>query len=476
MRRGPRIAARISHGRELSPRGLKPAVRSGARFIRISRGRERPPRGLKLAVRSGDCFTEMPWGLRPRAAWRGVRAHRLPGFALVFALTHPLSAQEVIELPAQDSFMVGNAVEQYRVGAVLDGRWDAFGEIGDLAFDAAGNLHIFDTQALRVSVVDSTGALVRQFGQRGEGPGEFEADFGEMLRMAVLPDGRAVVYAWNRGAFVLFGTDGEYERTIRIAGGSRTTFTGMQALPGANAVLATSPVLRPSAASAADVRRRAGSSPAFRAIERFGLDGFLATVDTVVAAWSPPGEPAGFAPQLVIGALPDGGIAYSDSSAYAIKIVSGNGDPVRILTRPIRPDPVTERDKALFIDWRIQFERSYERELARLGGDYADIAKEMANRNRRRAESTVFYHDIPVVRDLKTTWSGNIWVQRRSTELATAGPIDVLTSDGRYLGTYSSAATPMPAAFGPGGLFALVERDRLDVPTVVVKRLRPRLR
>ena len=354
--------------------------------------------------------------------------------------------------------------------------WDTFGEIGDVAFDAAGNLYIFDTQALRISVVDATGRLVRQFGGPGEGPGEFEPDFGEMLRMAVMPDGRAVIYTWNQGAFVLFGADGEYERTVRIEGGSRTTFMGLQALPGTDAVLATSPVLRPSTTPLPDVRRRIGSSPTFRAIERFGLGGFLATIDTAAQAWNPPGEPTGFVPQLVSGALPDGGIAYSDSSAYAIKIASSTGNTVRILIRPIRPDPVTERDKALFIDWRFQLERAFERDLVRLGGDYADIAKEMSDRNRRRAESTVFYHEIPVVRDLRTTWSGNIWVQRRSNELASVGPIDILTSDGRYLGTYPAAATAMPAAFGPDGLIALVERDELDVQTVVVRRLPARLR
>ena len=407
--------------------------------------------------------------------WR-VKASGLPGFALAIAPAGPLFAQEVIELPAQDSFMVGAFVEQYRVGSVLDGSWDTFGEIGDVAFDAAGNLYIFDTQALRVSVVNRTGALVRQFGQRGEGPGEFEADFGEMLRMAVLPDGRAVIYTWNRGAFVGFGADGEYERTVRIDGGSRTTFMGLQALPGTDAVLATSPVLRPSTTAPPDVRRRTGNSRTFRAIERFGLDGFFSTVDTEVEAGNPPGEPAGFAPQLVSGALPGGGIAYSDSSAYAIKIVSGAGNLVRILTRPIRPDPVTERDKALFIDWQFQLERSFQRDLARLGGDYADIAKEMSARNRRRAESMVFYHEIPVVRTLRTSWSGNIWVQRRSNELASVGNMDILTPDGRYLGTYSPSATSMPAAFGPDGLIALVERDELDVPTVVVKQLPARLR
>ena len=399
----------------------------------------------------------------------------------VFALTlapcaTALEAQEVIELPAEDQFLVGAFVEMYRVGSVLGGRWDTFGEIGDVAFDAAGNLYIFDTQALKISVVDQTGALVRQFGRQGEGPGEFESDFGELLRLAVLPDGRSVVYTWNRGAFVVFRTDGEFERVIRLTGGARTTLTGLQALPGSDAVLATSPVLRLSTTPSADGRDLTGTRRAVRAIERFRLDGYQAMVDTLVEAWDPPGEPTGFVPQVVGGALPDGGIAYTDSSAYAIKIVTGTGDPVRVLTRPLRPDPVTERDKALFIGWRLGLQQEYEKGLARLGGTYRDIADKMSESSRQQAESMEFYHEIPVVRTLRTSWDGGIWVQRRGAAAVGAGPIDMLTSDGRYLGTYPPSATAMPSAFGPDGLMAFVERNELDVQTVVVRRLPPAAR
>lgn len=399
-----------------------------------------------------------------------VKARGLPAFLLAFAPAGPLPAQEVVELPARDSFLVGAFVEMYRVGSLLDGEWDTFGEIGDIAFDAAGNLYIFDTQALRISVVDRSGSLVRQFGQRGEGPGEFEPDFGEMLRMAVLPDGRAVVYAWNRGAFVVFRPDGEYEQMFRIPGGLRTTFMGLQAL-GAETVLATSPVLRPGTTPPAGGRNRTGSRAAFRPVERFRFDGFEAVTDTLVEAWNPPGDPTGFVPQLVSGALPDGGIAYSDSSAYAIEIVNSSGRPVRTLTRPLQPDPVTERDRALFIDWQLALERSFQQDLARLGGTYEEIARKMSERTRRQAESMTFYHEIPVIRNLRTTWDGKIWVQRRSAELASAGPIDILDADGLYLGTYPPSATSMPAAFGPDGMMAWIERDQLDVPKVVVKRL-----
>ena len=58
-----------------------------------------------------------------------------------------------------------------------------------------------------------------------------------------------------------------------------------------------------------------------------------------------------------------------------------------------------------------------------------------------------------------------------ATDLDSDGPIDVVTPDGRYLGSYPSGATDLPSAFGPDGPVAFIEKDELDVPTVVVKRL-----
>ena len=78
--------------------------------------------------------------------------------------------------------------------------------------------------------------------------------------------------------------------------------------------------------------------------------------------------------------------------------------------------------------------------------------------------------EVPVLLDLRTTAEGRIWVQRRDEDLLSDGPIDVLTRDGRYLGSYP-AETPMPAAFGPGRLVAVLEADELGMQTVVVLRV-----
>ncbi len=88
----------------------------------------------------------------------------------------------------------------------------------------------------------------------------------------------------------------------------------------------------------------------------------------------------------------------------------------------------------------------------------------------------MFHHEIPVVRDLRTSWEGTIWVRRGGDEPDSDGPIDLLTADGRYLGSFFQDAADLPSAFGPDGLVAFVERDGLDVPSVVVKRLPPGVR
>ena len=90
----------------------------------------------------------------------------------------------------------------------------------------------------------------------------------------------------------------------------------------------------------------------------------------------------------------------------------------------------------------------------------------------RRAylEALPFADEVPVVLDLRTTWDGQTWVRRRGKDLLSDGPIDVLTMDGRYLGSYP-ADTAMPVAFGPEGLLAFVEIDEIGLNTVVVKRL-----
>ena len=152
-------------------------------------------------------------------------------------------------------------------------------------------------------------------------------------------------------------------------------------------------------------------------------------------------------------------MAFADSTTYTVKIAEAGAGVVRILTRPGRPEPVTDRV--------IRGEKR--RRLAKLE-EGAEPGEDLWE-DRERIENLKFFSEIPVIRGIAVTLDGDIWVMRRGEDPVSDGPIDVIAADGRYLGSFPEGAMEMPAAFGPGGLVAFIETDELDVETVVVKRL-----
>ena len=379
-------------------------------------------------------------------------------------MTHAtgLAAQQVIELPADDRILDAEFEEVYRVGSLDGDEWEVFSRVSAVGFGQSGNLYVMDDQGGRIVVVDREGELVRDFGRIGDGPGEFSSSSNTAF--TVLRNGRTVVFDPGHSAFQLFGSDGEFERSVRMPGSSLYLIRTLAPARDGENVITTSVGAFGSGGSSGD------PEPAFRPVYRFVLTGEQAVQDTVARAWQPAGDASGFRPELVASALPDGGLVYTDSSAYAVKIAGPSGELTRVLTRPFRPEPVTDRIR----------EEEVERQLAeneeRLARSRLPFAAARAELGRERIASMEFYHEVPVVRDLRTGWEGTIWVQRRGEKPASDGPIDLLTPDGRYIGTLATSSTAMPSAFGPDGLVAFRERDEFDVSRVVVKRLPPDFR
>jgi len=385
-----------------------------------------------------------------------------------------LGAQETIELPAEDRWLQPEFEHLYRLGTMTGADWEQFGNIRAVAFDPAGNLLVLDHQAQKVFVVDASGRLIREMGGPGEGPGEF----GEAVAIAVMDDGRVVVADLSRRGYQVFSAAGEYERLVRMSGAGTATRVGsIRAQPGADAIIGvpslSRQVLFTGAAFAGPI-----VLPKSHGIERTILSGDVGVTDTIAMGWLPPtgledmseGEQRNFAPiptffmppfspGLHWGVLKDGGVAFSDSSAYVVKIARQGAGIVQILRRPIFPEPITgsviraEKDRRL-------------RTMEEL-----DPAGTVSPRSRAYIESLEFFPEIPVIRGLGVTRDGHIWVLRRGDDPVSDGPIDVLTPDGRYPGSYPAGATTLPDAFGPDGLAAFIERNELDVQTVVVRRL-----
>ena len=393
------------------------------------------------------------------------------GFCSVaLAATVPASAQETINLPGEDRWLDPRFEELYRVGSLSGEEWEQFGSIRRVAFAGAGQLYVFDSQADYIFVVGQGGELRRTFGGPGDGPGEFRNPDG----LAVMRDGRVVILDTGYPGYHLFKADGEYERRVRLPGsGRRMMHTDYFPYPGGDAVVSavgSQPLVIQFFDEARD------KSHTNRPVERLILTGDVVTRDTVAEGWLPPGgepvtsgERSGkvFGPRILLGVLPDGSVAFSDSSAYAIKIARPGTGVWRVLRRPLQPIPVTNR--------MIDAEKN--RQLERLDKSEGSMHPTLIRMGRERIAKLEFFEEVSILREMKTGWSGEIWVQRGGAEpLDDEGPIDVITMDGRYLGSFRAGTIQLPSAFGPDGLVAFIETDELGVNTVVVKRLPATLR
>ena len=406
----------------------------------------------------------------------------------------PAAAQEVVELTGRDRQLEPAFEEVFRVG-VLDGEsWEMFATVPKVAFDALGNLYVFDRAPgvnnadLRIVIFDRSGAFVREFGSEGEGPGEFN----EPRSFAVLRDGTVVVGDMGHRAYQLFDPSGGFVRMVRM--GEVTTSRRSGRVMVTTTVV---PFIRPDplgpavfalgAPESADGTGQEESEPDFRTIVHHRLEGEEVETRTVARAWHPPrgdaesslkvlgpddvvnalprlreiasavSGPRLFEPTVRMAVLPDGAIIYADSSTYKLKITgSGGGRPVRTIARPFHPEPVTVRIEE-------EYRRRREERNSESNRPAGTISLEI--------QSESFYPELPVILRVRTTWDGRIWVMRRGDEFFEDGPVDVLTAAGDYMGTYRAGATKMPDAFGPDGLAAFIELDELDVATVVVRRV-----
>ena len=395
------------------------------------------------------------------------------------------ASQEVIALPGDDRWLNADFEEVYRVGSFGGEDWEQFGDIASLGFDGAGNLYLLDRQAARVTVVAADGRFLRAFGREGEGPGEYRSP----SRLAVMANGDVAVFESIRNTFHIFDRDGNVRGTARIPENPLPTILPEldSHLDGDVMVLIPNGMVAIVSRAMMETGGQVGADGATRPVERLVLNGDEVLVEEITTAWAPPpgaplsqapgqttltiGSGLAFAPSLFVGGLPGGGVAFSDSSAYAIKIIDSDGTIRRILTRPLQPEPVTDRIREEVRARRLE---DLEREVESsdpLPERFAALAAQALETRRNDIESLQFFDEIPIVRDLQTGWQGTIWIQRAGSYAVGDGPVDVLAADGRYLGSFRPGAMTIPAAFGPDGLVAFVEMDELDVESVAVRRL-----
>lgn len=406
---------------------------------------------------------------------------------------------------AQDRPLSADFPEVYRAGGMNAPEWGYFESSSHAGFDADGNLYVLDASAGRVVVLDSEGRLAHIVGRQGQGPGEFNRP----VDLAVWRDGRFAVLDLGHTAYQVFTSDGALDSFVRIgtSQGPAAMFGAMRTEirpdPGGTALIAQGTPLAMSRMGSLLGQMMGGGQPSDdsgvddRGLERLGLDGEVMSATPVLQGWRAPGDESDaeltredlmdfsaiagmigeqpfFEPGFHWDVLPDGTIAYSDSSTYKVKLAEPEGPMIDVLGRPIFPETVTPRirEGAVADAMRELEEQSNDPQMEAMAGLAAAMLPGMMATMREAIEDRDFFDVVPVVRGVRATWDGGLWIQRRGEDpWDDDGPIDVFDADREYVGTFAAAALAMPAAFGPDGLVLYWETDELDVPTIVVKRL-----
>lgn len=384
----------------------------------------------------------------------------------------------------------------YEVGGFESPDWAAFGSIVSTAFDGRGHLFVLDGQANTVTEIDPAGAFVRTIGRPGEGPGELSSPFS----MTVSDQGEVAIFDLGHRGWVVYGSDGEYSHNVQVDVGEVGWPGGtLSAMADGGVVGPITGRMRINTGDSDDDDSDEAEAPG-RPVAWFGLqEGDSAQL--FYQAWDLPAAPEGdqqsmsmegggslqlrmpvlraFEPGLHASATPDGRVAVVDSIGYRVKLVDVDGTVSATLERPIAPTAVTPRIQDQ------EKERRAAEMAAREGGGMmitvsgsgggvsgGQVDNDAVRRMMEgRLETMIFAEEIPVIEAMAVDPFGRVWVQRSSGQPGVEGPTDLLTVDGRYLGTITPEGPRIPEAFGPNGLMVREVTDEFDVPTLVVERM-----
>ena len=407
---------------------------------------------------------------------------RIPAIVAATLLATQAAAQQVVRLPARDRPLGGRITTVFAVGRMEGRSWEMLSNAEQAVFDRADNLYVLDRGNQRVLVFDRAGRFVRQLGHKGGGPGEFEVPIG----FTVLADGSIAVLDLAHQNLTLFGTDGRFRRTVAWQPGWGFPDRTLVADPRGGVVTLLRPGLVPGPGGALPTRQT-------QALARVSLAGNGAATPFFTLPDLSPAQrrvdnsggatrvnlritgPPEFAPITRWGVLPGGAVALTHTQLYTVKVLDANGRVVRLIQRPVPVRRPTERDR--------ERARQEVRERMRTGRGMVLVTRGSGPGGRappgpppmsreqieQRVRELQFADTVRTIQGMIVTPSGKIWVERTPASIGDPGPIDILTPDGRYLGTLNG--TKLPAAISATGRAAYLERDEDDVERVVVRQL-----
>ncbi|MBB6070537.1 6-bladed beta-propeller [Longimicrobium terrae] len=399
-----------------------------------------------------------------------------PLLAIALLAANAGAQGRVVTLPREDRPLAGAPAAVYTLGAAEGSEEQMFGAVAGVAFDAAENLYVLDRQNARVMVYGPNGRFLRQIGRRGQGPGELLS----AAQVGVAPDGTVVVADVARFGYALFRPDGTFVRNVLTTPWMSMGFGAPLALHRQGIVTPVRPApaatMAAGGATASDVTplmlfgfaggepRRVFGIPSREAASTSRGSGSSGSRMAVFLS-----QPV-FSPRNLVAVLSNGQMAVSFTTGYTIRLVGLDGQTTHYLQRPIRPRLTTAADREAWLTAeRARIASGAGVFSVSAAGRAGPTADEIRRRREELLSSTRFADTVMTLQGLLATPTGRLWVERTGPVAGEPGPLDLITSDGQYLGT--TTAMKLPAAISRGGLAAFIERDEDDVEHVVVRRL-----
>lgn len=387
---------------------------------------------------------------------------------------------QVVRLPEQDRALAGAAPQVFSIGKADGAEHEMFGEVTSVAFDATENLYVLDRQNGRVMAYDRTGRFLRQIGKKGQGPGELI----QPVQMVIAGDGTVVVSDLGRFGYSVFRPDGSFVRNVVADGLMPAGRAGLQWHP-RGGVVGTfmerpnpQPGRPPQISSSAPLMfvpfgggrpNRVFAVPATDRVSQNTTPGADGRVELRMIRRPPPA----FTPSTLYGVLPNGNVALSFTSGYTVRIVDLDGTTLRYLQRPMRVRLTTDRDREQArAARREQMASGRGRITITVGGGGGGRAPRGAPSGaelEKMIGEMEFADTIPALQGLRVSPSGKLLVERTGSNVGEPGPVDVITQEGQYLGTFSGIG--LPDAMSLGGLAAWIQYDDDGVGRVIVRRL-----
>ncbi len=290
---------------------------------------------------------------------------------------------------------------------------DLFAELRSIGVDSRENIWTLDWKDIKVRVFDKTGKLVSTFGQKGQGPREWESP----TRMIVLPNGTGVILDTNKLTF--YALDGAClkeistakTRMLRFKIDSRGFIYGDQMDFGEKILL-----------------RLIKHDPALNPLAT------LAEVEEPfkIGAVSP------FPILLLCHVTADDRLIWMTNAKYEFHVMSPEGKPVRRIVKDYSPVKLAKADKDRILEGQSPEMRS----------------------------ALVFPDAFPPVFFFIGDPEGRLYAQTYETDAKGWLLYDVFDPEGRCITRFSLPREEMPMAVQKGRLYVLITENEEGIPLV----------